>query len=84
MAMPATTLTTGDIAIELLADICVTMEVIDQSITARAMEVIKHPEQGPALRQMVQQLLAMVEAGWAAAPDGDQTKDPQPMSDGGS
>ena len=61
MAMPETTLTTGDIAIELLADICVTMEVINQSITAWAMEVIKHPEEGPALRRLVEQLLEIVE-----------------------
>ena len=82
-AMPEATLTTGTITNELLADVCVAMEVIDQHITAWAMEAMKDPQQGPALRRVIEQLLEVVEGSPGAA-DAGHTREPQPMSDGGS
>ncbi len=83
MSMPEATLTTGTITIELLADVCVAMEVIDQHITAWAMEAMKDPQQGPALRRVIEQLLEVVEGSPGAA-DAAHTREPHPMSDGGS
>ncbi|MCP9815202.1 hypothetical protein KBY76_00795 [Synechococcus sp. GreenBA-s] len=79
--MPEATLTTGTITIELLADVCVAMEVIDQHITAWAMEAMKDPQQGPALRRVVEQLVEVVEGSPGAA-DAAHTREPHPMPDG--
>ncbi|WP_411871962.1 hypothetical protein [Vulcanococcus limneticus] len=70
--MSEATLTTGAITIELLADVCVAMELIDQHISSWALEAMKDPEEGPALRRVLEQLLGIVEGTRTATPIRDR------------
>ena len=55
LAMP---LTTADIGIQLLMDSTVSLQEIEARITARVFAAVHHPERGPAVRAVLEQLLA--------------------------
>ena len=59
LAMP---LTTADIGIQLLMDSTVNLQEIDARITARVFAAVHHPERGPAVRAVLEQLLAVLDA----------------------
>ena len=60
-------LTTSGISISLLMDTSVAIEEIQSRIHARAFAAVTDPTMGPAVRQVVDQLLAVLDA---TSPDG--------------
>jgi hypothetical protein len=62
--MPSSSLplTTDTTALELLIDVANVSAEITSRITARACEAISKPEQGPALRQVLADILAVLDA----------------------
>jgi hypothetical protein len=64
LAMP---LTTADIGIQLLMDSTVSLQEIEARITARVFAAVHHPERGPAVRAVLEKLLAVLDA---TSPDG--------------
>ena len=64
LAMP---LTTADIGIQLLMDSTANLQEIEARITARVFAAVHHPECGPAVRAVLEQLLAVLDA---TSPDG--------------
>jgi hypothetical protein len=58
--LPATTTATP--AVELLMDVASASEEITSRLTARAFTAVAHPEQGPALREVLAELLAVMDA----------------------
>ena len=59
MAMP---LTTADIGTQLLMDSTANLQEIEARITARVFAAVHHPERGPAVRAVLEQLLAVLDA----------------------
>jgi hypothetical protein len=55
-------LTTADIGIQLLMDSTVNLQEIEARITARVFAAVHHPERGPAVRAVLEQLLAVLDA----------------------
>jgi hypothetical protein len=55
-------LTTADISIQLLMDTTAALQEIEARITARAFGAVHNPEQGPAVRQVLEQLLTILDA----------------------
>jgi hypothetical protein len=55
-------LTTADISIQLLMDTTAALQEIEARITARAFGAVHNPEQGPAVRQVLAELLAVLDA----------------------
>jgi hypothetical protein len=64
LAMP---LTTADIGNQLLMDSTVSLQEIEARITARVFAAVHQPERGPAVRAVLEQLLAVLDA---TRPDG--------------
>ncbi len=60
-------LTTADIGIQLLIDSTVNLQEIESRMTARVFAAVHHPERGPAVRAVLEQLLAVLDA---TSPDG--------------
>ena len=60
-------LTTANISVQLMMDSTVCLQVIEARITARVFEAVHHPECGPAVRAVLEQLLAVLDA---TSPDG--------------
>lgn len=60
-------LTTADISIQLLIDTTAAVEEIQSRIHARAFAAVMDPTQGPAVRQVLEQMLAVLDA---SSPDG--------------
>jgi hypothetical protein len=60
-------LTTADISIQLLMVTTPALQEIEARITARAFAVFHNPEQSPAVRQVLAELLALLDA---SSPDG--------------
>lgn len=60
-------LTTADIGIQFLTDTTAALQEINARMTARAFSEVRNPEQGPAVRQVVEQLLQVLDA---TSPDG--------------
>jgi hypothetical protein len=59
LAMP---LTTADIGIQLLMDSTVNLQEIEARHTARVFAAVHHPERGPVVRAVLEQLLAVLDA----------------------
>lgn len=59
LAMP---LTTADIGTQLLMDSTVNLQEIEARMTARVFAAVHHPERGPAVRAVLEQLLAVLDA----------------------
>jgi len=55
-------LTTDTPAVELLLDVANVSAEITARLTARACDAITQPDQGPALRQVISDLLAVLDA----------------------
>ncbi|MEA5392120.1 hypothetical protein VB738_12710 [Cyanobium gracile UHCC 0139] len=55
-------LTTADIGIQLLMDPTAALQEIEARMTARAFGAVHDPEQGPAVRQMLTELLAVLDS----------------------
>ena len=64
LAMP---LTTADIGIQLLMDSTVNLQEIEARVTARVFAAVHQPERGPAVRAVLEQLLAVLDG---ISPDG--------------
>ena len=60
-------LTTADIGIQLLMDSTVSLQEIEARLTARVFAAVHQPERGPAVRAVLEQLLAVLDA---TSPDG--------------
>jgi hypothetical protein len=54
--------TTADIGIQLLMDTTAALQEIEARVTARAFGAVHNPEQGPAVRQVLERLLAVLDA----------------------
>jgi len=61
------TLSTADISIQLLMDTMNTLQEIDTRVTARAFGAVMDPTKGPAVREILEQLLALLDE---TSPDG--------------
>jgi hypothetical protein len=61
------TLTIDDISTELLMDTTTALQEIESRMTARAFTAVHHPEQGPAVSLMLEQLLEVLDR---TSPDG--------------
>jgi len=55
-------LTTADISIQLLMDTTAALQEIEARMTACAFGAVNSPEQGPAVRQVLAELLAVLDA----------------------
>ena len=64
LAMP---LTIADVGTQLLMDCRVCLQEIEARITARVFAAVHHPERGPAVRAVLEQLLLVLDA---TSPDG--------------
>ncbi|MFN6354076.1 MAG: hypothetical protein ACK40D_14520, partial [Cyanobacteriota bacterium] len=53
--------TTSSPSVELLMDVANTTQEITSRLTARAFSAIAHPEQGPALREVMRELLFLLD-----------------------
>ncbi|MFM9103701.1 MAG: hypothetical protein ACKOPS_21145 [Cyanobium sp.] len=62
MAFVPAPLSTETPAVELLMDVASGLEEISSRLTARAFTAVGHPEQGPALREVMAQLFAVLDA----------------------
>jgi hypothetical protein len=60
-------LATADIGIQLLMDTTAAMQEIEARVTARAFGAVHNAEQGPAVRQVLAELLGVLDA---TSPDG--------------
>jgi len=60
-------LTTADIGIQLLMDSTAALQEIEARVTARAFGAVHNPEQGAAVRQVLGELLGVLDA---SSPDG--------------
>ncbi len=60
-------LTTADISIQLLMDTTNALQEIESRMTARAFTAVHNPEQGPAVRRVLEELLAVLDR---TSPDG--------------
>jgi hypothetical protein len=60
-------LSTAYIGIQLLMDTTAAMQEIEARVTARAFGAVHNPEQGPAVRQVLAELLGVLDA---TSPDG--------------
>ena len=58
---------TADISIQLLMDTTNTLQEIESRMTARAFGAVHNPEQGPAVRQVLAELLEVLDR---TSPDG--------------
>lgn len=58
---------TADISIQLLMDTTTTLQEIESRMTARAFGAVHNPEQGPAVRQVLEELLEILDR---TSPDG--------------
>ena len=58
---------TADISTQLLMDTTNTLQEIEGRITARAFGAVHNPEQGPAVRKVLSELLKVLDA---SSPDG--------------
>jgi hypothetical protein len=56
-------LMTADIGIQLLMDSTANLQEIEARITARVFAAVHQPERGPAVRAVLEQLLAVLDAG---------------------
>jgi hypothetical protein len=61
------TFSTADISIQLLVDTTTTLQEIESRMTARAFGAVHNPEQGPAVRQVLEELLEVLDR---TSPDG--------------
>jgi hypothetical protein len=55
-------LTTADIGTQLLMDSTDSLQEIEARITARVFEAVHHPERGPTVRKVLEELLAVLDA----------------------
>jgi len=55
-------LTTADIGIQLLMDTTAALQEMKARMTARAFNAVHNPEQGPAVRQVLEQLVALLDS----------------------
>ena len=62
MALAPLPTTTATLSVELLMDVANASEEITSRLTARAFTAVTHPEQGPALREVLAELLAVMDA----------------------
>ena len=60
-------LSIANIGIQLLMDSTVSLQEIEARLTARVFAAVHHPERGPAVRQVLEQLLLVLDA---TSPDG--------------
>ena len=60
-------LTTADIGIQLLMDSTVSLQEIEARLTALVFSAVHHPERGPAVRAVLEQLLLVLDG---TRPDG--------------
>ncbi|MCT0247870.1 hypothetical protein [Synechococcus sp. CS-205] len=60
-------LTIADISIQLLMDTTSALQEIETRMTARAFTAVHHPEQGPAVRRVLEELLEVLDR---TSPDG--------------
>ena len=58
---------TADISIQLLIDTTNTLQEIESRMTARAFGAVHNPEKGPAVRQVLEELLEVLDR---TSPDG--------------
>jgi hypothetical protein len=60
-------LSTGDISIQLLIDTIAALQEIQSRVTARAFSAVTDPTQGPAVREVLARLTAVLDE---TSPDG--------------
>jgi hypothetical protein len=63
----AKSLSTGDISIQLLIDTITALQEIESRVTARAFSAVMDPTQGPAVREVLARLAAVLDE---TSPDG--------------